>query len=260
MIRVPRVPGRGPAPPSRVLFAVVAALLATAGAGCTKTTTGNGAARQLPGTSAQAPGLPTTGTSSPAGVSAGAGPGTSSAPSPIPAPAACPNGTCKQNMSTTLSAPFAVIVRTNDAFANGAGATILELTESSVPVSWYVIQGERPSQITCSSTTEQSNCVLVDFVGAHGSDGIVFRLSGGTLHRGSTVVVATPETHARDLNGDGWVDVAGLQNNYTPDYVTGKEYWQTWISDGLRLASTGCTAPATPAPPQPTGFVRGNCP
>ena len=163
-------------------------------------------------------------------------------------------------MSTTLRAPFAVIVRTNPAYANGTGAAIVELTRSDVPVGWYVVPGESPSEITCSTTASQSNCVLVDHVGAHGSDAIVFRLVGQALQRGSTVLAATPDMHASDLDGDGWVDAAGLQNTGVPNYATGRVYWQTWVSDGIRLRTTGCTSPAGSAPPAPTTLLRGSCP
>jgi hypothetical protein len=235
------------------------ALVSACVAACTSTTSGNGSALgQGQSTSS------TTGASSfpsfPVSGGAGTTPATTFVPSPIPAPAACPGGTCKQNMSSSVSAPFTVIVRTNPAYGNGQGATILELTDSGVPVSWYVVPAETPAEITCSSTPNEANCVLVDHVGAHGSDAIVFRISGGTLKRGSTVVASTPEMHAGDLNDDGWIDAAGLQNNGSPDYVTGKVYWQTWVSDGLRLNSTGCTALASTPGPQPTTPARGNCP
>jgi hypothetical protein len=227
-------------------------------AGCSGTTGGNGSTGGSPGSSS-APGFPTETPSG--GQSRGTSPATdSSTPNAIPAPEACPGGTCKQTMSTTLTAPFEVIVRANPAYANGTGAAIVELTQSGVPISWYVVPGETPAEITCSSTPNQSNCVLVNHVGEHASDGIVFRLSGNTLHRGSTVRATTRQMHARDLNGDGWVDVAGLQNTGKPDYATGQVYWQTWVSNGVFLNSTGCTGLASAADPQPAELVHGNCP
>ena len=240
----------------------VAGALLLACAACTATTSGHGstgpAGSGVP--SAAGPSGTVPSGTVPSGTVPSGVPTAGGTPSAVPAPAACPGGTCRQAMSTTLGAPYAVVVRSNPAYANGTGATIVELTAAGVPVGWTVLPSESPSEITCSSTPSQSNCVLVDHVGAHRSDAIVFRLAGGALRRGGTVAAATPEMHARDLNGDGWVDAAGLQNTGVPDYATGKVYWQTWASDGTGLRSTGCTGLAASAPPVPTTLLHGSCP
>ncbi|MDP9094163.1 MAG: hypothetical protein M3N95_14830, partial [Actinomycetota bacterium] len=113
--------------------------------------------------------------------------------------------------------------------------------------------------LSCSTTADKSNCVLVDSVGAHGSNATVWRLGGASLHRGQTVTAGTPNMRALDLNGDGWVDAEALQSTYTPDYVSGAVYWQTWVSDGTHLTSTGCTSPTHTQPAAPAAPVAGSC-
>jgi hypothetical protein len=151
------------------------------------------------------------------------------------------------------------MVRVNPAFDAGVGATIVELTNAGTPVYWATIAGEMPAQLTCSTSADKSNCVLVASVGAHGSNAAVWRLGGATLHRGSTVASDSPNMRALDLNGDGWVDAEGLQNTYNPDYASGAVYWQTWISDGTHLTSTGCTPPTHSQPGAPAAPVTGTC-
>jgi hypothetical protein len=182
------------------------------------------------------------------------------APSAASAPAACPGGTCRQVLSSSLISPYSVIVRANSAYGGGAGATIVELTASGVAVSWTVRPGESPAQISCQSSPDRSNCVLVDNVGAHGSTATVLRLAGGTLAVGSSVVATTPQMQATDVNHDGWVDAIGLQNTLKPDYATGTVYWQTWTSNGTQLTSTGCTPPTHTPPSPPSAPLLGQCP
>lgn len=162
-------------------------------------------------------------------------------------------------MSASLSGSFTVVVRTNPDYESGKGAIVLELTDADVPISWYVLPGETPVAITCSSDPRVANCVLVDRVGAGASDAIVWRLTAGTLQRGSTVLASTTHMQALDLNHDGLIDAAGLQNATRPG-DSGKVYWQTWLSDGLHLATSGCTAPDVQAPPVPSAPERANCP
>jgi hypothetical protein len=151
------------------------------------------------------------------------------------------------------------MVRVNPAFDGGVGATIVELTNDGVPVYWATIGGEMPVQLTCSTSPDKSNCVLIDSVGAHGSNVTVWRLGGATLHRGSTVASDSPDMRALDLNGDGWVDAEGLQNTHNPGNASGTVYWQTWISDGTHLTSTGCTPPSSSQPSAPAAPVTGTC-
>src|SRR5439155_15823771 len=97
------------------------------------------------------------------------------------------------------------------------------------------------------------------YVGAHGSTSTLWAFAKQRLTKGATVNSDTPSMFARDLNADGLLDVVAQQNNYTPDYATGKVQWQTWLSDGSNLTSTGCTPLTTAPAPRPTSAVTGKC-
>ena len=236
----------------------VAALAAAVLVACSSTVTGSGSAvrpsSSAPSTPASSSGVSTdvpttTDTSS-------ATPG----PTAVPPPASCPGGTCPKSLSATLSSPYTIVVRANRDYSGGVGATIVELTNGTVPVFWYTIEGDSPSQLSCITGSSGANCVLVDYTGAHASNATVWTLAAGTLHRGATVTSDTPNMRADDLNGDGFVDAEALQNTYVPDYASGSVYWQTWTSDGSHLTSTGCSAPTHNPPAAPTAPLSGSCP
>jgi hypothetical protein len=158
----------------------------------------------------------------------------------------------------SLGDGYAVVLHGDASYNGGAGASVLELRYSSVPVFWATQEGETPAELGCSPHPAR-HCVVVDYSGAHGAVGRLWRIVGSTLEAADEVTSATPEMHAVDLEGNGSIDVQALQNNYEPDYATGKVYWQTWTSDGESLTSTGCGPAASTAPPPPTAPLTGVC-
>jgi hypothetical protein len=65
---------------------------------------------------------------------------------------------------------------------------------------------------------------------------------------------------AADLDRDGWLDVFGTENDYQPNYATGKNYWATYrFADG-NLLRTGCALRRTAAEPPPNRLLTGACP
>lgn len=231
----------------------VAALLAVGAiagalAGCTTTTRGIGSA--LPGaatTTGSAPG--------PTGVN----PGGPVSPAPNTSgnrPASCPADTCHLRLSASMASPYGVAVWADDA----SRSVIVVLTNGGAPASSQVLPGESPAQLSCANQGPRSNCVLVDLVGEHGSSARVLRAIGGQLSIGAAVTGRTPTMRAQDLNQDGWIDVAGLQNDETPSYAAGQVYWQTWLSDGTQLQSTGCGARSHNAGNAPSAPLTGSCP
>jgi hypothetical protein len=237
-----------PRPRGIVLMTVLLGLVTAA---CTTTTSGTGSVRG--GFATAGPGFPVP--TSPRGS-------TPSSRAAVPPPPFCQPGACQQRLSASLTAPYGIAVWSNPNF-NGVAVTIVELTRNGVPVTWQGKPDQTPSQLSCI-TSDHSNCVLVDLTGAHGSIASVWRLvgdaSGASLVHGASAQAATPTMQAADLDHDGWVDVAGLQNDYTPSYAAGRVYWQTWKSDGTRLMSTGCSAPSHTRPAAPSAFESGNCP
>jgi hypothetical protein len=137
---------------------------------------------------------------------------------------------------------------------------VLELTQDGVPVDWHALDDQSPSQLVCLAGAA-ANCVVIGYTGAHGATATVWRLalSSARLSQAATADADTPSMAAQDLNGDGFLDVLGLQNDYTPDYATGHLQWQTWLFDGRNLTSTGCTPPAAAPPPRPTAAATGSC-
>lgn len=232
------------------------ALLAAAAVltACTTTVNGTGIARQPSLTP-----TPTTSTAATTPASSSATPTpTAPAPTAVSPPPQCPGGTCQIAATIGLQNGYEILLR-NGTSTTAPVSSVVELTQRGVPVAWFVADGEQPAHIACSITNQQGSCVVVNEVGAHGSDAIAFVFTGTALQRGDTVTASTPEMFPRDLNADGTIDAEGLQNDYTPDYATGKVQWQTWTSNGLHFTSTGCGPKSSVAPPRPTTLQTGPC-
>lgn len=220
---------------------------------CTSTINGNGIARQ--------PSITAT-----TSVSSSASPPPSSSPpptTPTPPKAAspppqCPGGTCQIAATIGLPNGYEILLR-NGTSTTAPISSVVELSKSGVAVAWFVADGEQPAHIACSVTDQHGSCVVVNEVGAHGSDATAYVFTGSALQHGDTVTAATPDMFPRDLNADGLIDAEGLQNDYTPDYATGKVQWQTWTSNGLHFTSTGCGPKSSVAPPKPTAPLTGPC-
>jgi hypothetical protein len=230
------------------VIAVVAVL-----AGCTTTVSGSGVAHQPSPTATPTTPAPTT-----SATSSTAPPTTPAPPKAAAPPPQCPNGSCQISATIGLPNGYELLLRTGTS-TTAAQSSIVELSKNGVAVAWYVADGEQPAHVSCQITDQRANCVVVNEVGAHGSDATAYLFTGTSLRRGDTVTAATPEMLPRDLNNDGTIDAAGLQNDYTPNYATGKVQWQTWTSDGLRFTSTGCGPKSTTAPPKPTAPLTGPC-
>jgi hypothetical protein len=241
------------------LLTCIAALAVALTAACTSTTSGAGSrAQRSPSASASDSSQATdTGSAQPSDTAA---PTTSSpADVAVPPPAQCPPGQCAVAGTGDLGNGYLAVLRSGRPTSNGFGSSIVELTHHGVAVYWHVTDDEAPGSIACKGGVTLPNCIVVDYLGAHASNATVWALSGGTLHKGATVTVDSPGADGRNLNGDDFVDAIGLQNDYNPDYATGHVQWQTWVSDGHHLTSTGCTALSATAPPRPTAPATGTC-
>lgn len=251
----------------------ILALLTGALVACSPTTAGNGTHQALDTPGPTSPissdvaspsgGASASDTGSIPGTTSGTtAPTTSAAPPPVSAakpPKQCPGGTCRKVASVELGDGYSFVLRANASYNGGFGAGIVELTKGATPVFWYGKDGESPGGLSCSTGGALPNCIVVAYVGAHGAVGTVWVFAGGTLHRGGAADSDSPNLQGKDLNGDGLVDVEALQNNYTPNYATGQVYWQTWLSDGAKLTSTGCGSPSKSPPPAPSAPLKGKC-
>jgi hypothetical protein len=159
-----------------------------------------------------------------------------------------------------LDGGYRVTVYAAPSPSGGVAATVTELASGGVPVYWHVTDNASPSQVACSAAP-QPNCGLALFVGAHASEAIGLLRDGDGFRPYAEADSNTPTTKVGDLNGDGWIDVAAIQNTYRPSYATGKVYWQTSTSDGHTYTATGCTAPShNPSTTAPTAPLTGTCP
>lgn len=237
------------------LVRVVVALMAAGAlvAGCTTTVGGHGSPGGF---------LPSGAPSSSGSINPG-GPRSPLPGSPIPSgsnsrPPNCPANSCHVRLTASIGGADGVAVWSNDA----QHSTIVVGTVNGAARSSSVLPDESPAQLSCQTRGEQSNCILVDLVGAHGSIAHLIRDNNGSVVLGATASASTPTMAANDLNGDGWVDVVALQNDYQPSYVNGHVYWQTWLSDGTALKSSGCSGKSTvaEAAPAPTAPLTGSCP
>lgn len=94
-----------------------------------------------------------------------------------------------------------------------------------------------------------------------GSAAHALAIDGHRLQLGDSVGAGTPIIDIADLNGDRLLDVAALQNNYEPDYATGKVQYQTFerTIDGLSFTKTGCGPLQRKKPPTPSSLQTGSC-
>ena len=179
-------------------------------------------------------------------------------PTQQPPPPQCPGGSCNTIATASLGGGYVIMLRSGPQTSTTLGASVVELTFNGMAIYWFVADGDTPATLTCK-TGVKTTCVVVDDVGAHGSTATLWAFANQTLTKGAVVNSDTPSMFARDLNADGLVDVVAMQNDYTPNYATGKVQWQTWLSDGAKLTSTGCTPLATTPSPRPTAPATGKC-
>jgi hypothetical protein len=179
----------------------------------------------------------------------------------VPAPATCATSQCALVARHDLGGGFRLQVLGNTLAQHGAGAAVLELTRRGTPVYWRVFDRQTPAALSCARFRRLPNCVLVDYVGAYGGVAYPIILVDGGVWIGAPVGTDTPTLRAADLDGDGRVDVYGLQNNYDPSYSDGAVQWQTWrrSADGTSLTSTGCGVLSHDRAPAPVRLLTGAC-
>lgn len=137
---------------------------------------------------------------------------------------------------------------------------VIELLRSGRPVqSWAAPQGDGwNGALTCVDGATP-NCVLVDSAGMHASVAELLLLPDGKLIHpaGAEVSADSPGMRTADLDHDGYLDVIGSTNDYSPNYAQGHNYWQTFRYAGGRFDVTGCARQTAAAPTQ---LLTGACP
>ncbi len=135
----------------------------------------------------------------------------------------------------------------------GADASsVVELTHNGVPVYSSAISGEDPSGLTCVSSLRAS-CVVVNRKAGNVRSAHLWILEGGSLRAAGHVSANSSRIVANDLNGDGVLDLVVLQVN-----GINQSYWETFVSGGGHLTSTGCRRPPKTLAPPPRPLSSGD--
>jgi hypothetical protein len=156
-----------------------------------------------------------------------------------------------------LGGGYTIVLRRS---ADGLNAYVALVTGSAT-VQWHTFPYQYAGELHCNIAGSVRNCVVINGVGAHASAAYPVLFDGAWLHIGEAATSDTPVIDAYDIDGDNRLDVAALQNNYTPSYANGKVQWQTWrrSTDGTSWKSTGCGPLAAAPPPRPNAFLTGAC-
>jgi hypothetical protein len=184
-------------------------------------------------------------------------PTTSAAP-----PAECTLPNCQRAQTVALTNGYSVSIWHAGKVGDFTTHPLVELTSSDVPVQSLIVKNGYgwAGSVTCETKTTDPGCVLIDGQGAHSGTAQEIVLRGGRLAPTAMVASDSPTIVARDIDGDGDLDVEALDSDYTPNYAAGHLIWHTYRLDGDQLASTGCSTPTSAKSPPPNAFATGSCP
>lgn len=183
------------------------------------------------------------------------------APRAVAMPAACKSWHCRAHQTRQLGNGTAVTLWVAASEQNFRSRPVLSLTDDNVAVQWWVLpKGDGwNGTLTCLATTQEPNCVIVGSLGMHASVAEMVLLRDRRLVHTAEAVADAPGMNAVDLDRDGYLDVIGTVNDYTPNFAQGHNYWQTQRYSGGRFVVTGCALQqqGLPAPGQ---LLIGACP
>lgn len=189
-----------------------------------------------------------------------------------PAKPPCQQYGCTAQRPIALNADYAVRLWSSSATApsgaqNLRSTPVLELIRTSggasEHVQWWVgrLGYGWTAKLVCAAA-QHPNCVVSSSVGSHAGNAEVVQLRGGALvsSPATSVTFDSGVPTAADLDGDGYLDVAGLDNDYKPSFATGHNFWTTYRFTGGALHQTGCTQQKSLHQSAPTALLTGPCP
>ena len=184
-------------------------------------------------------------------------------PASQPVPAPCAGYHCTAQPAIELTDGYTVRLWSYPAPAVPDSATpVVELLHGGQHVSWWSgrLGFAWAARLTCLATASEPNCVVSSALGAHAGSAETLLLRSGALSSppAASVTFDSSQPTARDLDGDGLLDVVGMENDYRPNYAQGHNYWATYRLAAAALHRTGC-APVTGNVP-PTTLLTGRCP
>jgi len=185
------------------------------------------------------------------------------APVTQPVVVPCAAHHCTPEPAISLTGGYSVRLWSYPAPAVPDAATpIVELLSGGRHVSWWSgrLGFGWAAKLSCLASASQPNCVVTSALGAHAGSAETLLLRSGALVSppAASVTFDSSMPVATDLDGDGLLDVAGMENDYQPDYAHGHNYWATYRQAGSALHRTGC-APVSGTVP-PASLLTGRCP
>lgn len=193
-----------------------------------------------------------------------ANPGSAGSPAPTTQPVLVPCAVhrCTPEPAISLGGGYTVRLWSYPAPAVPDSATpVVELLTGGRHLSWWTgrVGYAWAARLSCLATAGQPNCVITSALGAHAGSAEILLLRSGALSSpaAGSVIFDSSMPVAADLDGDGLLDVAGMENDYTPDYAHGHNYWATYRQAGSALHRTGCARAAGNSPP--AALLTGPC-
>ena len=183
---------------------------------------------------------------------------------PVAMPEQCTTWHCTKAQTVTLGGGYTLSLWHAGRIGDFTTKPVLELSRDGVAVQWWLAPNGFgwSGALTCRANAPEPHCVLTDGAGAHSSMAQVLLLRSGRLVAPARAYVEAdlPTVLARDLDGDGYLDVVALDSDYTPSFAQGHLFWNTFRFAGGQLTSTGCVPRTSPTDPAPTQPVTGHCP
>ena len=204
-----------------------------------------------------------------AGCSSSHSPAATGSASAGPVTAPCAAQSCTPGKSLSLGGGYTARLWSSAAPTTASPADltttpVVELLSDGVHRQWWVgrVGYGWAASLSCLPTSASPNCVVAAEVGSHAGVAEAILLQHGQLVSPATASVTfdsgTPV--ASDLDGDGLLDVMGIENDYTPSYATGHNFWASYRLAAGGLHQTGCTPVHSLTEKAPTTLLTGTCP
>jgi hypothetical protein len=179
-------------------------------------------------------------------------------------PKQCATWHCAKAQTVSLGGGYAISVWHAGRTGDFDTLPVLELSRNGVAAQWWLAPNGFGSSgaLTCRAHAPEPHCVFTDGAGAHSSIAQLLLVRSGRLvaPKQAYVEADLPTVLARDLDGDGYLDVIALDSDYTPNFAQSHLFWNTFRFAGGQYTSTGCQPRTSPNAPAPTQFVSGHCP
>jgi hypothetical protein len=207
---------------------------------------------------------------------AGSTPSPSTSPSTSPgngagsSDAPCEQWSCVPDQPVQLGDGYSVRLWTSAApsaaVSPDRSTPVLQLLRDGQHLQWWVGRSGFgwTTKLDClpAGAGRSAHCAVLAAAGSHAGIAEVVLLRSGALvsPAPASVTFDGGRPVAADLDQDGWLDVLGTENDYQPNYATGRNYWATYrLADGS-LHRTGCVPRRTTAEPPPDRLLTGACP